>query len=214
MGYTTDFTGEFTLNKPLDATTKTYLHKFNETRRMKRKLPPQFGVEGEFYVEGTGMAGQDRTPDIIDYNSPPSTQPGLWCGWCPNEQGTAIIWDGGEKFYYYEEWLNYLIANFLAPAGYVLNGTMEYQGEDSDDFGLLRVVNNEVKRIYGTKNFKEEEPAELPTLFYGTYSMDARDNKIFMAMLSNVKTFLIEADKKAFTNDCKKHAIRISMGEV
>ena len=31
-----------------------------------------------------------------------------------------------EKFYYYVEWLRYLIDNILAPRGYILNGDVEY----------------------------------------------------------------------------------------
>ena len=122
MGYTTDFKGGFEINKPLSEELKNYLTKFSETRRMKRKLDDKFGVEGEFYVDGGGFVGQDRESNIIDYNSPPKTQAGLWCQWIPNEDGTEIVWDGGEKFYKYVEWLEYIIKNFLEPEGYVLNG--------------------------------------------------------------------------------------------
>src|SRR5574337_684850 len=99
MGYSTDFFGSFELNKPLDADTLKFLQKFNETRRMARKLGREYGVEGEFYVDGTGDFGQERDATVIDGNRPPSTQPGLWCQWRPTDDGTAIEWDGGEKFY-------------------------------------------------------------------------------------------------------------------
>lgn len=36
MGYTTDFSGHFTLDAPLTEEQATYLNKFSETRRMKR----------------------------------------------------------------------------------------------------------------------------------------------------------------------------------
>ena len=49
-------------------------------------------------------------------------QPGLWCGWRPNEDGTVIEHDGGEKFYDYTEWIQYLVHHFLEPWGYKLNG--------------------------------------------------------------------------------------------
>ena len=137
MGYTTDFYGEFRLNKPLDHELKQYLVKFNEVRHMARNLSG-FGVEGEFYVEG----GEHDT--ILDYNRPPATQPGLWCGWRPNRSGTAIIWDGAEKFYSYTEWLEYIIALFLKPQGYVLNGTMRFQGEERCDHGTIVVSDNKV----------------------------------------------------------------------
>ena len=145
MGYTTDFKGGFEINKPLREELKNYLTKFSETRRMKRKLDDKFGVEGEFYVDGGGYAGQDRESNIIDYNSPPKTQPGLWCQWIPNEDGNEIVWDGGEKFYKYVEWLEYIIKNFLEPEGYVLNGEVDFQGEYYNDNGVIVVTDNKVK---------------------------------------------------------------------
>jgi hypothetical protein len=147
MGYTTEFEGRFTLNKPLDPETLTFLQKFNETRRMARKLGPEYGIEGEFFVDGKGFAGQDEDSSIIDYNRPPVTQPGLWCKWRPTDDGAAIEWDGMEKFYSYVEWLKYLIANFLAPKGYVLSGSVAYQGERPEDKGRIEVNDNKVKRI-------------------------------------------------------------------
>lgn len=149
MGYTTDFNGEFKLNKPLDKKTLDFLNKFNRTRRMRRNVDAKYGVEGEFYVDGTGFAGQDRDATVIDGNAPPSTQPGLWCQWVPNEDGTAIQWDGGEKFYDYVAWLDYLITKILKPAGYKLTGEVTWQGEDSNDIGKIVVKNNKVRVLTG-----------------------------------------------------------------
>jgi hypothetical protein len=141
LGYTTEFTGRFKLNKPLDDETYNYLVKFNETRRMARKLDPKYGVEGEFYVEGTGEFGQGHEENVIDHNRPPSTQPSLWCGWRPSEDRKGIEWDGNEKFYGYCEWLAYLIKNFLTPKGYTLSGKVHYQGEESSDNGNIDASN-------------------------------------------------------------------------
>jgi len=149
MGYTTDFEGTFKLNKPLDDETYTFLCKFNETRRMKRNLPPQFGIDGEFYVDGGGFCGQDHEDNIVDFNSPPSTQPGLWCQWRPTEDRLGIEWDGGEKFYEYTEWLKYIVQRFLAPKDYILNGVVKYWGEDRDDFGVISVIDNSIVQITG-----------------------------------------------------------------
>ena len=142
MGYTTDFDGRFELNKKLTQKLQDYLTKFSETRRMARKLPKKYGVEGEFYVDGGGDFGQDREPDIINYNQPPITQPGLWCQWVPSEDSMGIEWNGGEKFYHYTEWLNYIVENFLKPEGYVLNGTVSWQGEGGGDVGVIEVKDN------------------------------------------------------------------------
>lgn len=177
MGYTTDFYGEFNLNKPLTEAHKNYLEKFAEMRRMKRKetltakrpdplreavgLP--VGKEGAYFVgeggdfgQGAGVGGDD-IPDLVDYNYPPAGQPGLWCQWVPNSGGTAIIWDGGEKFYDYVEWIEYLIENFLKPWGYVLNGEVEWAGEDHNDRGRIDIKNNVVKVKVAKITFEEVE---------------------------------------------------------
>jgi hypothetical protein len=171
MGYSTDFTpvnGGFTLDKPLKPEHKAYLEAFNRTRRMGRDvevtktLPDPLreaaglplGGDGEFYVGvDDGNFGQKQTPDITDYNNPPVSQPGLWCGWVPNRDGTAIEWDGGEKFYSYTQWMFYLISNFLEPWGYTVNGEVEWQGEDSTDFGRIRVKDNVVSTAEGKKTY-------------------------------------------------------------
>ncbi len=145
MGYTTDFYGEFKLNKKLDKNTFDYLKKFKDIRHVKRKLPAKYGIEGEFYVDGDGFKGQGDKGGVVDHNSPPSTQPGLWCQWEPCEDRKHIMWDGDEKFYEYKAWLVYLIKNFLAPKGYILNGEVEFQGENRNDRGIITVTNNKVK---------------------------------------------------------------------
>lgn len=151
MGYTTDFEGKWKLNKKLDKETHEFLRKFNDTRRMKRKVDPKYGIEGEFYVDGTGMAGQDHDSTIINYNQPPRTQPSLWCGWVPSEDGMYIQWDGGEKFYGYIEWIEYIIVNFLQPKGYTLSGAVSWQGEDSDDYGII-LMNENVRSLHDDMN--------------------------------------------------------------
>jgi len=168
MGYTTDFYGEFTLDKQLKPEHKAYLVAFNETRRMARdpkkaKSMPDpvreavglpLGKDCEFFVGGEGYAGQGHDASIINYNGTPSTQPSLWCGWVPNEEGTAIIWDGGEKFYEYIDWIEYLIKNFIKPWGYSLSGEIEWQGEERNDLGKIQISNNSVKILHGSLIFK------------------------------------------------------------
>jgi hypothetical protein len=141
MGYSTDFFGVFNVTPKLKQEDNEFLTKLAQTRRMKRdvtKLPPGYwGVEGEFYVDGEGDYGQTKDASVIDYNTPPSTQPGLWLQWIPSDDGETIQWDGGEKFYNYVEWLEYLIEMILSPRGYVLNGEVEWQGEETDDRGKI-----------------------------------------------------------------------------
>ena len=144
MGYTTEFKGKFKLNKPLDEETYTFLVKLSETRRVKRMVAAKYGVEGEFYVDGTGHMGQDVDATVTDSNHPPSTQPSLWCQWTPSKDKKSIIWDEGEKFYNYIEWIEYIIQKVLAPKGYTLNGKMKWKGEDWDDIGTIEIIDNQV----------------------------------------------------------------------
>ena len=145
MGYTTDFNGQFKINQPLDDDTYNLLVGLNNTRRMKRNVSQTYGIEGEFYVEGSGDFGQGREDNIIEYNTPPKTQPGLWCNWVPTEDRNYIEWDGGEKFYNYIEWIEYLIEKILAPKNYILNGEVRWSGEDPSDNGVIIINNNTVK---------------------------------------------------------------------
>lgn len=162
MGYDTSFHGAVTITPPLSYDEVQYLRAFNESRRMKRNadmtakyydplrelvaLP--VGDEGGYYVDAHAEnMGQKETPDIIDYSSPPAGQPGLWCGWTPTEDGAAIEWDGGEKFYNYVEWMEYLIEHFIKPWGHVAEGEITWQGEDSDDRGTIFVKDNVVEAV-------------------------------------------------------------------
>ena len=199
MGYTTDFTGKFNLDKPLSKEHLAYLLRFSYTRRIKRnatktekRLDPlriavglPVGDEGAYFVNEEGDCGQGKTgygakiPDVVDYNAPPQGQPGLWCQWVPGNkygeplglknieeseaEATTIVWDEGEKFYYYVEWLHYLIENFLGPWGYVLNGNVVWQGEEADDRGRIVVDLNIVKTQSATFTDPLAAPAVTPT---------------------------------------------------
>jgi hypothetical protein len=155
MGYSTDFYGQFQLDRPADPELQRILKGLNKTRRVKRNVDPmRYGVEGEFYFEGTGFMGQDDDPSILDHNRPPATQPGLWCQWELSDDNITIEWDGGEKFYDYIEWIKYIIERVLKPRKYKLNGVVEWQGEERDDIGLITIKNNKVTIKNGRITFK------------------------------------------------------------
>lgn len=166
MGYTTTFTNSLTFNKPVTEELKTYINKFANIRHMKRdvdklkEIHPNWqnecykgtlGHDAEFFVGGTGFMGQGKDKDIVSYNNPPFGVPGLWCQWIINDDD-ELEWDGSEKFYYYVEWLEYLIIHLFEPEGYILNGIIYFQGEDSDDCGYIKVTNNIVEQIYDDGN--------------------------------------------------------------
>jgi hypothetical protein len=95
----------------------------------------------------------DQTvPEIIDYNRPPVTQPGVSCHWDIIFDGTKIIHNSIirlEPFYNYVGWLDYLIKNFLKPWGYTLNGSVKYTGLHPDNHGCIKVINNIVDEVDG-----------------------------------------------------------------
>lgn len=163
VGYSTDFSGGFNIDKPLAPEHKAYLEAFADIRHMQRDagktaaLPDpireavglQVGIQGAYYV------GDNDSLYIFDNNKPPHGVPELFCQWIPNEDGTAIVWDGGEKFYGYVPWIEYLIKNFLAPWGYTLNGQVEWSGEEPGDSGVIYIKDNKVKAVRDTTNRKE-----------------------------------------------------------
>jgi hypothetical protein len=167
MGYTTSFSGSLKSDKPIQYAHKVYINLFAETRRMKRKksstiLLSDFarleadlpvGKDGGYFVGGQGFSGQQIDDSVLDSNSPPAGQPSLWCQWIVDENG-EIVWDRNEKFYYYTEWLRYLITHFFSVWGYSLNGEIFWQGEESDDFGKIIVRNNKVTTKKGIRSYR------------------------------------------------------------
>jgi hypothetical protein len=202
MGYSTDFTGQWELSRPLTDEEANYLIKFADTRRMMRDVKklmerhkgehgligvPKtataeeiYGIDGAYFVGGGGFSGQDDEDTVIDFNTPPgvrpyndkhrkgysinedhkyvkeSYQPGLWCQWVVIDN-KYIEWDGGEKFYNYIEWIEYIIKNFLTKWDVKLNGVVEWEGEDKEDIGKIVIQDNEIKvfEYEMTYTFKE-----------------------------------------------------------
>lgn len=163
MGYTTEFNGQIEIVPPLNAEEIAYLNKFNQSRRMLR-------TEGPYYAEpGTTHGQYYNNPSVLDHNCPPQGQPGLWCQWVPTNDGTAIEWDGGEKFYDSAKWMKYLIEHFIGSdpkakdalpflQPHILNGTIKAQGEDSEDRWDLVVRDNKVYEVsYEFKATNERE---------------------------------------------------------
>lgn len=164
MGYTTWFTGSFQFNKPVTDGLKEYINEFSSIRHMKRDVEKikeiyhdwekkcflkNLGIDGEFFIGGNDDYGRvDKS--VLDHNRPGGSCPELWCQWIIDENGD-LVWDEGEKFYGYVEWLEYLIDNFFQPCGYILNGEVNFQGEDDDDFGIIKVTDNKVEVSYGMR---------------------------------------------------------------
>lgn len=114
MGYTTNFIGQFKLDKQLTLDDFNWLKEFAEKDHRDEAYHPEYSY---------------------------------YCQWIPTKDGRGIEWDGNEKFYDYIEWLIYLIDSFFRPKGYILSGTVAYQGEEVDDCGNIIVKDNEVSKI-------------------------------------------------------------------
>ena len=211
MGYTTEFYGRITTTHPINEELATFINNLSESRRMKRDVKKtkeiypdwkdhcfmgNIGKEGEFFAYPGKNFGQDHTEDIIDYNHPPKNQPGLWLDWIVSDDRMGIEWSGGEKFYNYVEWLEYILSNFFHPI-YLFNGEIEYQGEEDDDHGLIIVKNNIVYIEYlppresdDSDAYSEEDDDEsdedcglIPTIIY-----EFENNRIsvFLDISSNI----------------------------
>lgn len=150
MGYTTTFLGAFTFSRSLTEAELTFLQAFSASRRMKLdplQLEEFEGKHAEPYTHSYGPEGAyfahdllREHPAILDSNEPPTGQPGIWCNWSPT--ATTLQWNGAEKFYYYAEWLEYLVDHFFTPWGVRLNGAVQWSGEDPADRGVLSLRNN------------------------------------------------------------------------
>lgn len=171
MGYQTEFTGKFNFNEKITKDFMEYINRFAQTRRMERKneeikriypkwkelcFNGELGKQGEYFAPDTtdNFAGQNQDTSIIHYNNPPCTQPGLWCDWAifpaeeiedKNEFSAYLAWDKMEKFYYYVDWLKYLIKNFIEPSNLSITGAVLAVGEEDGDATYIIVDNNNVK---------------------------------------------------------------------
>lgn len=116
MGYSTEFSGGFKLNR--DLTHKEWL----ELRELA-------SYKEEVYKK---------------YTETPETIPNSYLQWEPNENGTEIVWNGGEKFYDYIHWLRWLIKHYLKPHGLVLNGKVEWRGDELEDIGIIYATDNKI----------------------------------------------------------------------
>lgn len=99
-------------------------------------LSPEHRAQLQAFVDG------DRS--MVDDPSVSPRRPDGACHWEPTPDGTQIRWSEHTKFYNYDVWLRFLIAHFLAPWGYVLNGEVRFSGESDGDEGVITVAQNVV----------------------------------------------------------------------
>lgn len=169
MGYSTDFSGEIAVSLPEsgergrqlpdewvkrwnDATSGDPEHQYSSGGRSE---PADYFPTDIEEVDRVLDDGRQwiRTKPVMLFGWPREivlgvTQPQSWCQWelsndttvYDGEQPTWIRWDGGEKFYEYGDWLEYLVAAIKKDfPGARFDGEIEWRGEEWDDFGALAV---------------------------------------------------------------------------
>jgi len=158
MGYSTTFTGELILSKPLTQDQAAYLRAFSDTRRMSRDVKVHkkmkdplreavglpIGDESGYYVGDEG----NYLDAAVNYNYHPAGQHGLWCQWVPSPGFSSLVWDGNEKFYQYVDCANYIQTHFLNVFGIeFVDSTVMFQGESDHDAGALVIMNGKVQKV-------------------------------------------------------------------
>ncbi len=116
MGYTTNFDGQFKFSRQLTVDELVDLDGIHEK---------------DWRDDDTRPGGKEGY--------------GYYCQWVSDKRGMNLEWDEGEKFYYYVEWLKWLIKNFFEPKGIKLNGSVDWEGEENRDIGRINIRDNVVK---------------------------------------------------------------------
>lgn len=115
MGYTTTYAGQISITPPLPAETVTRYTAF-----------------------------YDDNPHVLSSPSSGSREKRGYCQWEIVEDGSKLVWDGGEKFYDGPAWLKYVIDTFVKPAGSTAAGALLAQGEEVGDVWYLIVEDGRV----------------------------------------------------------------------
>lgn len=97
-------------------------------------------------------------PDSIDQPKPEG-----YLQWVTNSELDAIGWDGNEKFYGYTEWMQW-VCDWLKGIGISANGILQWSGEDTQDVGLLTVVDNIATATEQRRNVDHFQPIDLREL--------------------------------------------------
>lgn len=117
-----------------------YTTKFNGHIDLSRKLT---------LAEAKALLEFNEDPDLIKEGEHPDSS---YMQWVPSQTLDAIVWDGNEKFYDYEQWMAWLL-RWLDARGIKANGQLEWRGEDHSDIGRISIVDNamEVEKGAPTK---------------------------------------------------------------
>jgi hypothetical protein len=155
MGVNTDYLGHIEIVPTLNQAEYDYLRAFARSRRSYRRAGP-YAVVPEDPHSGSSERAVQRYNQIAD------GQPGYWCQWEPCPHGCCLGWNGHEKFYAGQAWLQYLIDHFLQPGAHAqssgdpqfadftfdhqMSGVLAGKQGDSRELFVLRVGSNQVTK--------------------------------------------------------------------
>lgn len=140
-GDVTVFDGYFQIDRPLDVETEDIMDALANGRCLARDVEKLakalnmgvaeckrlYGQEGQYFL------GEDETSVLpakrnFFENNDFSGQPPHSClRWEYHADDHTIRADDVEKHYCYQEWITLLVEDVLAPRGYVVNGTVDYE---------------------------------------------------------------------------------------
>ncbi len=73
-----------------------------------------------------------------------------WCTGLLNvsEDRTKLLPEENDRRHGLDTWLRIAVDHFLAPAGYVLNGSVDFEGEGAEDRGTIHIKDNRIEIVY------------------------------------------------------------------
>lgn len=159
MSYDVNYSGELSIEPPLNDAEISYLEAFAISRRYRR-----FN-HGPLAVEPVDI-WDDPDTSRLGISRPPLGQPGYYCRFSSYNNGATLGWDETECADYGAEWIAFIVSRLLSPearayidehinddprlasftTNHILNGEITAFGEDSGDIWRITVENNVVKR--------------------------------------------------------------------
>lgn len=98
----------------------------------------EFGLSKEIDEKTRRLINNINEDGIILGNDNPDT----WCLW---QTDGKVLYSSSGNAYDFEEWLRIIVEEIIVPRGYVLNGEVEWIGDDPDDRGKVVIKDNEIK---------------------------------------------------------------------
>lgn len=159
-GYYTSFFGSLKITPLPDGKTIKLIHRLAKYPRIgydtrclaqlaglsENEVEERWGDEGEFFFPKRLFFGK-KWWKVAKLNRPPRFQPDLLNYWEINSSGCLEVVKGECDFYEYDRWLRYLIDRVFHPRGYLLSGFVEWQGEETNDRGTIRILENQVIKV-------------------------------------------------------------------